>query len=88
MALIANAKPDIIILDVEMPVMDGKETFRELHARDPRLPVFLISGYAQNGEVQELLDKGALGFIHKPFRIEEVLTKIGGSHCQANLCSS
>lgn len=77
-----------VLLDIKMPVMDGKETFRELHARDPRLPVFLISGYAQNGEVQELLDKGALGFIHKPFRIEEVLTKIGGSHCQANLCSS
>ena len=77
-----------VLLDIKMPVMDGKETFRELHARAPRLPVFLISGYAQNGEVQELLDKGALGFIHKPFRIEEVLTKIGGSRCQPNLCSS
>ena len=65
----------IILLDMIMPEMAGKETFIELKKIDPEIKVLISSGYSQNGKANEIIEEGALGFIQKPFRLSE-LSKI------------
>ena len=75
---------DLILLDMCMPVMDGKETFSELRRIDPRAKVIVASGYSLAGDAQHLLASGAKGFMQKPYRkatlaekLAEVLAEAG-----------
>lgn len=62
----------LVLLDLVMPRMGGKETFRALREIDPAVPVLLSSGYALEGLAQEILDEGADGFIQKPYRMSQI----------------
>jgi signal transduction histidine kinase/CheY-like chemotaxis protein len=66
----------LVILDIIMPKMDGKELFYALKAINPDLPVILSSGFSVNGTAQTLLDDGAQLFIPKPFQREDLLHAI------------
>jgi DNA-binding response OmpR family regulator len=62
-------KPDLILLDVMMPEMDGYETCKRLKA-DPEtaaIPVIFLSARAQHSEIQKGKDLGAIGYLVKPF---------------------
>lgn len=62
-------RPDLILLDVMMPEMDGYETCRQLKA-DPAtggIPVVFLSAKAQAAEVQKGRELGAIGYLVKPF---------------------
>ena len=63
---------DLVILDMNMPVMDGREMFRELKELSPDVKALLSTGFTLEGQVQELMDEGVTGFIQKPFRMEEI----------------
>jgi len=63
---------DLVILDMNMPVMDGKEMFRILKKINPNVRALLATGFALDGEVQELMTEGVMGFIQKPFMIEDI----------------
>lgn len=66
---------DLVLLDMVMPRMNGKEVFKRLKEIDPGVRVLLSSGYSLDGEAQELMDLGCAGFIQKPFRLQD-LTKV------------
>ncbi|MBZ4193224.1 MAG: chemotaxis response regulator protein-glutamate methylesterase [Candidatus Contendobacter sp.] len=68
LAKLAAVKPDIVILDVEMPEMDGLETLAELRKRQPRLPVIMFSSVTERGAAVtlEALALGANDYITKP----------------------
>lgn len=66
---------DLVLLDMIMPNMAGKETYRELKKITPDVKVLLASGYSQNDKTKEILDEGVLGFVQKPFGIS-VLSKM------------
>ena len=68
----------LVILDMIMPEMSGKETLIKLMEIDKKIRVLLSSGYSINGEARKILDMGCKGFIQKPFRIEELSEKIRG----------
>jgi signal transduction histidine kinase/CheY-like chemotaxis protein len=59
---------DLVILDMVMPRMGGKDTFLALRGINPQVKVLLVSGYSIEGEAQMLLQEGAKGFLQKPFR--------------------
>ncbi len=65
---IAEAQPDVVILDIEMPVMDGLETVAVLQERHPQLLVVMFSTFTQRGAVQTLqaLARGASDYVAKP----------------------
>ena len=63
---------DIVLLDMIMPKMAGKETYLELKKIDPNVRVVLCSGYSQNGKATEILKEGVLAFIQKPFKLQEL----------------
>lgn len=67
---------DLIILDMVMPVMDGKQAFREIQKFKKNQKVIIISGYAKKDDLREILDKGALAFMSKPFQIESIVEKV------------
>jgi len=65
-----------IVLDMIMPEMGGRETFLKLKEINKDVKVAIISGYSENDEVLEMLEKGAVGFLHKPFKIKELINII------------
>jgi CheY-like chemotaxis protein len=66
LAAIAARCPDVVVSDVDMPVMDGSALLARLHSEMPRLPVILVSGSPPE-EVERLTDAHA--FLPKPFDI-------------------
>ena len=85
---IPGASPDLVVLDVEMPVMDGLETLRRLHAEHPSIPVVMFSTKTERGAAAtvEALSLGAADYATKPSAVggrapldsvkDELLTKI------------
>ncbi|MHB8463874.1 MAG: response regulator transcription factor [Acidimicrobiales bacterium] len=76
--LIAEKAPDIILLDVMMPRMDGVEVVRRLKADEvtASIPVIMLSAKAQANDISGGLDAGADDYITKPFDPLELLDKV------------
>ena len=76
---IRELRPDLVILDIMMPKMDGLEVCRRLRA-DPQLaaiPVVLLSARAQDMDIREGLELGASAYLTKPFDPVELLEVVG-----------
>jgi DNA-binding response OmpR family regulator len=75
---IAEVRPDIVLLDVMMPRMDGVEVVRRLKSDDSTsgIPVILLSAKAQATDISGGLDAGADDYITKPFDPLELLDKV------------
>ena len=67
---------DLIIMDMVMPIMDGREAFLEIKKIDPQQKIFIISGYSQREDLEDMLEKGAVGFLRKPFQVKEIVSKV------------
>jgi len=61
---------DLVILDIIMPVMGGRETYARLKSINPEVKVLLASGYSRDHIVEGLMKDGCNGFIQKPFKLE------------------
>ena len=76
---IAKLSPDLVILDIMMPKMDGMAVCRHLKA-DPetaKIPVILLSARAQDMDIRDGLDIGANAYLTKPFDPVELLDVVG-----------
>jgi two-component system cell cycle sensor histidine kinase/response regulator CckA len=60
-------RPDLVLMDLNMPGMTGDQAFRELKRIDPQAPVVFVSGYWDTALERELREGGALGFVQKPY---------------------
>lgn len=67
---------DLIILDINMPKMNGIDTVKVIREQDPFVYILLISGEAETEEIKEALDNGANSFLPKPFSREILLENI------------
>jgi CheY-like chemotaxis protein len=63
---------DLVIVDMIMPNLGGRDCFREIKSMNPRVRALLSSGFSMDGSVQEIMDEGIAGFIQKPYRLEEL----------------
>ncbi|MBF2020057.1 MAG: hybrid sensor histidine kinase/response regulator [Hydrococcus sp. C42_A2020_068] len=74
---IEKSPPDLVLLDVMMPKMDGYEVTRRIRANSnlPYIPILLITAHEQSSVVQGL-DSGADEFIRKPFQIDELQARV------------
>lgn len=66
----------LVILDFTMPVMDGADVFAELLLINPKVPVVLSSGFAEQERLRSMLARGLRGFIPKPYTHQKLLTQI------------
>jgi len=67
---------DIVILDMIMPDFGGKETFEALLRQDPGVKVLLSTGYSIEGQAEEIMAAGCIGFIQKPFGMGDLSHKL------------
>ena len=67
---------DLVILDVIMPGMGGRQCLERLLALDPQVKVIIASGYSNTGPASDVLQAGARSFIGKPYQINEILKTI------------
>ncbi|MDD5348678.1 MAG: response regulator [Chthoniobacteraceae bacterium] len=79
LASVASRPPEVILLDIRMPGMDGFEVCRRLKARPEsrEIPVLFISATTDQEERVEGLRLGAVDFIPKPFQREDLLARVG-----------
>ena len=70
--LIQAFMPDLVLLDLIMPVMGGEEALRCLKSLDPTVRVLVMSGYPDDVQIGGLRDAGALGFLEKPFGMDRL----------------
>jgi two-component system nitrogen regulation response regulator NtrX len=68
--------PDLVLLDIWMPGMDGIETLERMKAQIPHLPVIMISGHANIEVAVKATKLGAYDFIEKPLSLEKVLLTV------------
>ncbi len=73
---------DLVILDMIMPKRSGHETFVALRKINPRVRVLIASGYSLTEDVRQVFDEGALGFLQKPFRRDELARKVAEALAQ------
>jgi len=69
-------KIDLVILDLIMPGMDGREIYTRLKAMNPEVRVLLSSGYSIDGEAAEIIEMGCDGFIQKPYNMGDLSAKV------------
>ena len=74
----SSGEIDLVILDVIMPGMSGSAIFDELKNIDPQVQVLLASGHSLSGQAEDLLSRGCVGFIQKPFSLEQLSVKLRG----------
>jgi len=70
--LVEKKVPDLILLDLRMPKMDGTATLKNLRAKGLKMPVFILSGFGATGTSSEATELGAQGFIAKPYHLSEI----------------
>jgi two-component system, cell cycle response regulator DivK len=77
-AMAAEHKPDLILMDIQMPVMDGYEATRRIKA-NPELkaiPIVAVTSYALSGDEQKTRDAGCDAYIAKPYSPRQMLAKV------------
>jgi DNA-binding response OmpR family regulator len=76
--LALSEKPDLAVLDVMMPKLDGFELTRRLRAEEAtsRMPIILLTARAQDTDVSQGFDAGADDYLRKPFSPQELRTRV------------
>lgn len=73
-------KPDLILLDIQLPLMDGYEVARRLKASPEitGIPVVAVTSYAMAGDREKALESGCSGYIEKPINPDTFLGQVAG----------
>lgn len=73
---IKEAQPDLVILDIVMPGLDGLEVLRRIRGQDKELPVVMLTAHGTNERVKEAMALNVSGFIPKGASVKEAVSKI------------
>lgn len=73
---IRNSHVDLVLLDINMPIMDGFQVLERIRELRPTMPVIMLSARQEKHDVIEGLRKGADDYVAKPFSVEEVVMRI------------
>ena len=74
--LFTQTRPDIVILDIAMPEMDGLEALRRILEKDPEARVLMCTSFSSKQYVVEAVKVGAKGYLNKPFDLDKIREKI------------
>ena len=74
--LCAEHQPDIILMDVIMPIMDGIETTQHVHQSFPQIKILVLSAFQDDDSVHAMLAGGAIGYILKTSLVQDLLNTI------------
>ncbi len=71
-----SENPDVVILDIKMPGMDGHQALKEIRSRLPEVPVIMLTGHGKESSAKEALFEGAFDYLNKPCDIDLLASKI------------
>ena len=71
-----TSKPDMVLMDITMPEMDGLAALREIKKYDPAAKVVMLTALGQESVVLEAIKSGARDFVVKPFEKERVISAV------------
>jgi two-component system KDP operon response regulator KdpE len=74
--LVADQPPDLIVLDLGLPDLDGLEVVRRIHRAEPMLPIVVLSARSGSDDKIVALDLGAVDYVTKPFDVNELLARL------------
>jgi len=80
--------PDVILMDVIMPKMDGIKATREIHKVHPDIKILALSSFQDEESVREMLKAGALGYVLKNSSIDDIAHTIRAAHAGKSVFSS
>ncbi|MGZ4125730.1 MAG: response regulator [Actinomycetota bacterium] len=66
-------EPDLVLMDLSMPDLNGIEAMRRIHQKQPQIPVVILTAHADAGVEREARAAGALGFLAKGTPLEEIV---------------
>jgi len=78
-ALVATESPDLVLMDLQMPVMNGVQATRRLKRDHPTLPILVLTTYAADEWVFDAVRAGAAGYLLKDTRPTELIAAIKGT---------
>ncbi len=78
-AMALGERPDLILMDIQLPDMDGLEVTRRIRASeaDGKIPIIAVTSFAMAGDREKALAAGCNGYIEKPINPETFLTEVG-----------
>jgi CheY-like chemotaxis protein len=65
-----EVKVDVVLMDLTMPHMDGREAFQAIRRIHPDLPIILSSGYNEHESIQDFMGRGLAAFLQKPYTLQ------------------
>jgi two-component system cell cycle response regulator DivK len=71
-----TGQPDLILMDIQMPVLDGYEATRRIKAKMSHVPIIVITSYALSGDADKAMAAGADAYVSKPFSPRDLLATI------------
>jgi len=74
--IVEKEKPDLVLMDIKMPELDGFEASGFIHKSLPNLPIIAQTAYSNEEDETRAIEAGCVGFISKPIRVQELLTMI------------
>jgi two-component system nitrogen regulation response regulator NtrX len=77
--IISSDAPDLVLLDIWMPGIDGIETLKEIKKNNPYIQVVIITGHGTIETAVEAIKLGAFGFIEKPLSIDKIIVSINNA---------
>jgi CheY-like chemotaxis protein len=75
-AMAEDGEPDLILMDVSLPEMDGLEATRQIKASKPGMPIVALTAHAMQGDRERTLAAGCDGFLSKPYMIPDLLAAV------------
>lgn len=79
-ALCDNIQPDVVLMDLMMPEMNGAEATKEIRERHPDIQVIALTSFKEEELVQQALEAGAIGYLLKNVTAEELANAIRAAH--------
>ena len=85
--LVQELKPDVVLLDVRMPVLDGVEAAQEIYRTGSSVKVIMLTTFDDDTYLNQAISAGAVGYLLKDISTEELISSIRAASCGAVLVS-